>query len=146
MENQRAKMEFSNRNQRQHSIEGCYHYHMAIKLDRVKRWLSVRKLIESENGIRVNFSEHHSNYYGAWQYVTKDDKEFIESEDHPDLSDGHVPKTTAATVAKRKSGENKENSMTTVKKKRFDVLDLADVIVRNKIKSKAQLLNLVKLH
>ena len=53
--------------------------------------------------IRVNFSEHHSNYYGACQYVTKDENEFIESEGHPDLAGGHVPKTTAATVVQEEA-------------------------------------------
>ena len=40
-----------------------HHNHMAIKLDRRKRWLSVRKHLDQKFGIKVHFSEKHSNYY-----------------------------------------------------------------------------------
>ena len=54
-------------------------------------------MIRISDGISVHFSAIHSNYFSAWQYVTKEDGYFIQSEVHPDLSDG-PPKTTKASI------------------------------------------------
>ena len=40
-------------------------------------------------GISVRFSAIHTNYYSAWQYVTKGDSGFIQSFGHPDLTNYH---------------------------------------------------------
>ena len=37
------------------------HCHMAIKLDRQKRWPSVRKHLDQKFGVKVHFSDKHSN-------------------------------------------------------------------------------------
>ena len=68
---------------------------MAIKLSTKSRWLRARNYIDKEHGIKVNFSDRHDNYYGAYRYVTKEDCEFIVSPNLP-------PKTSNATK-KRKS-------------------------------------------
>ena len=52
-------------------------------------------------GIVVNFSNRSSNYYTAWQYVTKEDQTFIESDGHPGLSYAPQPRTMAASQARR---------------------------------------------
>ena len=49
-------------------ISAGVHYHMAIKLDRNKRWISSKRLLQESCGISVHFSEIHSNYYSAWKY------------------------------------------------------------------------------
>ena len=38
---------------------GGYHYHMAIKLDRCKRWLPAKKYLKDEQDISVHFSNVH---------------------------------------------------------------------------------------
>ena len=48
-----------------HKDQG-HQYHMAIKLDRQKRWLSVSKDLDQKFGVKVHFSDKHSNYYEAW--------------------------------------------------------------------------------
>ena len=68
---------------------------MAIKLSTKSRWLRARNYIDKEDGIKVNFSGRHDNYYGAYRYVTKEDCKFIVSPNLP-------PKTSNATK-KRKS-------------------------------------------
>jgi hypothetical protein len=55
--------------------------------------------LESENGIKVNFSSAHATYYGAYKYVTKEDQNVLLSEGHPQLSG--PPATEAATIAKK---------------------------------------------
>ena len=75
------------------------HYHMAVKLTRRARWSRVRARLESENGIKVNFSSAHATYYSAYEYVTKEDDNFLVSDGHPELRD--PPMTEAATRAKK---------------------------------------------
>ena len=86
--------------------EGGHHFHLAIKLNRQKRWLRVRNQIAKSHGINVNFSDGHSQYYDAWQYVTKEDPDFVESENHPDLSAGFVPRTISASNQRRSTSSS----------------------------------------
>lgn len=62
------------------------------------RWLPMRDYLSSNFDINVNFSNRHVNYYTAWQYVTKEDNSFLESENHPDLT--NAPRTLAASQAR----------------------------------------------
>ena len=52
-------------------------------------------------GINVNFSDGHTNYFDAWKYVAKEDSSFLQSEGHQDLSAGFVPRTESAINARR---------------------------------------------
>ena len=114
------------------------HYQLAIKLDRVRRWLSIRNYLEKNNEIQMNFSERHSNYLDAWSYVRTEDTEFLQSKIHPDLSSGYIPHTKAATDKKKECGSGHSG-----RKRSFDVVDLSDVILAKKIKNKSQLLKFV---
>ena len=103
----------------EHHQDGGIHYHMAIKLDWQKRWLSVRNVLDTKYGIKVNFSDKHSNYYDAWKYCTKEDKEnCVLSENHPDLSDCKKPRTSAATNAKRASASETKQKKAKVERKK----------------------------
>lgn len=64
-----------------------YHFHMALKLEKRARWPRVRKYLDDTFGIQVNFSDSHSTYFSAYRYVTKEDKEALHSQGHPDLND-----------------------------------------------------------
>ena len=112
--------------------DGGVHYHLAIKLQRQKRWLRVRNEIARNHGIIVNFSDGHSNYFDAWEYCTKEDEHFIQSEGHPDLSAGFVPRTGSAINARR-STSSQSNASAISGKRRFDALDLSDVIIAKRI-------------
>ena len=118
-----------------HNDQG-HHYPMAIKLDRQKRWLSVRKYLDQKFGVKVHFSDKHSNY--CWQYITKHDNNYIVSEGHPDLVNSALPRTTTATKVKRQNHGVK-------RERKIDALEVSEIILRNKIKSKAELLHLVKI-
>ena len=61
-------------------------FQTALKLNRNKGRLSSKKFLLERCGISVHFSDIHRNYFSAWKYVTKQDKEFVESPGHPDLS------------------------------------------------------------
>lgn len=69
------------------SSANIFHYHMALKLEKRARWLSVQHYLEEVYGIKVNFSFNHNTYYSAFKYTTKEDKKFFYSEGHPDLED-----------------------------------------------------------
>ena len=155
-----------------HAVTGI-HYHMAIKLDRNQRWLQSKKDLLNKFGISVHFSAIHGNYYSAWQYVIKQDSRFIQSLDHPDLVNCHPPRTTLASIAnhsrptKKKSSpadelveersyEDDDAELESVdnnynlpnsakrKKKRMSCYELSEIIVAKNIKTRTELLALVR--
>ena len=82
--------------------KGGKHYHMALKLDRVRRWLPIRDYLKSKWNIYVHFSNRHANYYTAWLYTTKEDDSCIQSRYHPDLANRGPPRTMSASQARVK--------------------------------------------
>ena len=73
------------------------HFHMAIKLSTTSRWRAIRRFVDNKHGIKLNFSDSHTNYYTAYEYVTKEDPNFMLSPGHPDLANTSTPNTTNAT-------------------------------------------------
>ena len=69
---------------------GGFHFHIALKLDRQKRWLRVKEYIERNHGILFHFSNKQKEagettlYDGAYSYVIKGG-DFIVSEGHPEV-------------------------------------------------------------
>ena len=149
-----------------HQVNG-FHYHMALKLNRCKRWLSSKRYLEENHGISVHFSNIHHNYYSAWKYTTKKDRYVMESKDHPDLWDSKPPKTQSASISrKHKVVENEDDelsnyssdnnddisseglysascskqSRTKQRKKRMTSFELSELIVRKGMKSRTELL------
>ena len=114
-----------------------YRYHMALKFKCQKRWLPIKKHLHQKFGVKVHFSEKHSNYCEAWRYVTKEDYYYILSEGHPDLLNSAVPRTTTAAKVKRENHGVK-------RKRKIDALEVSEIVLRNKIKSKTELLRLAK--
>ena len=110
------------------------HYHMAIKLTRRARWCRVHARLESENGIKVNFSSKHGMYYSAFQYVTKEDEHF-------QVSDG-PPATEAATMAKKGTAKKQRNAQRKGRKReRYRAFDVVELIHEKKITSRLRLIN-----
>ena len=114
------------------------HFHMAIKLSSPARWLKVRKFVDDKYGIKLNFSNSHTNYYTAYEYVVKEDPNFVQSADHPDFSNGKPPKTTKATCQRRKSPKTVKSK----KRKRLAVFDVVNIIQARKIQNRVELLAL----
>ena len=85
------------------------HYHLALKLDRVKRWKAVRKSLEVKYGICVNFSDHHSNYFTAFKYVTKEYPEYITSPNHPTYLSSPITKYASMSRKRNSLASNKED-------------------------------------
>ena len=119
---------------------GGVHYHLAIKLDRQQRWLSVRNYLERENGINVNFTSEHFNYYSAYTYVTKEDSEYITSDGHPDLDNG-PPRTMAASEAR--SGFT--DTVREGRRKRLTPYDVSCIITSKGLKTPLELMALAKI-
>jgi len=66
------------------------HYHMAVTLDRKRWWLYVRNYAE-KHAVKLNFSSVHSNYYSTWKYTTKENNDYLQLQDHPDLKKAQPP-------------------------------------------------------
>ena len=79
--------------------EGGKHYHVALKLTGPKRWKPVIDSITAEEGIVVNFSDKHDNYYSAYKYICKEDESVYDSKHHPDLKEVASPRTKRCTQA-----------------------------------------------
>ena len=121
------------------------HYHIAVKLDRNRRWLRVKSSLKASHGITVNFSSEHSNYYSAWRYVTKSDQDYVQSPDHPDLTSSAPPRTMAATQRKRQNKNadaNANKPKKVLKEIRLTNLAVSDLILKNNIKTRPELLAL----
>ncbi len=117
--------------QEQHE-DGGPHFHMAVKLDKLQRWLTVKRDLENRHEIVVNFSAHHVNYYTAWQYVTKEDSLFIESPGHPVL--GNPPNTQAALEALTQRPHKRR------RKDRLSPYEVGEIAVENNLRTRLQLL------
>ena len=122
----------------QHQTNG-EHYHMALKLDRVQRWLRVKQHLQQSHSIVVHFSSNHVNYYSAWLYVTKEDAEHLHSPDHPILA--NPPQTLQASQANsQRSGDGVPTKK--VKKVRLTGLDVGEICIASDVKNRLQLLAL----
>ena len=149
-------------------ISAGVHYHMAIKLDQNKRWISSKRFLLERRGISVHFSEIHTNYYSAWKY--------IESLEHPDLMNVGPSRTMMASIAvqsrsKRKASHNADDAgqntsdesdvdhshtqVTAVsadadnneakrRKKQMTSYELAEIVLAKNIKSRSELLALAR--
>jgi len=130
----------------EHTKTGGWHYHLAIKLNKNKRWLAVKEAVQREYGVVLNFSNHHKNYYSAWQYVTKSDKESLQSDNHSDLSLQSSPRTSQASkrcITKRK--QNKTRTTKKAKQKRLTNISVSDIIRNKNIKTKTELYALAEI-
>lgn len=142
------------------------HYHLCLKLNKSHRWLPAKNCLKEQYNISVHFSSVHANYYTAWKYVTKEDREVILSENHPDLWNSAGPSTMKAHLAKveaktkRKTGtlpihanetgssgeETGANEKTEVRRgkgnKRLRAFDVAEICVAKSIQTRSDLLAL----
>ena len=125
--------------------EAGFHYHMAVKLKERRRWLLVRKMLQDRYGVKVNFSNNHDNYFTAWRYTTKEDREFIQSDNHPDLNNSEPPQTAQATHQRRARGSGKASKAPKSRRKRqLSVYEVSQIIVMKSIKSRLQLFALAQ--
>ena len=115
------------------------HFHMAIKLSNTSRWQAIRKLVDNKYGIKLNFSNKHENYYTAYEYVVKEDPDFILSADHPDLSNATPPCSTNTTHQRKKGGKVGKDK----KCKQFSTFDIVCIIQNKKIQTWLELMALV---
>ena len=122
-----------------------FHYHMALKLQKRARWLSVRNLLDERYGVKVNFSSRHNSYYSAYMYTIKDDDECAISDGHPDLRQAKSPRTENAIAGKKRRAGRKANHTSAKRKGRkrgLSVYDVAQLIQEKKITSRLQLMAL----
>lgn len=120
------------------------HYHMALKLKTQRRFKAVRNSIYKRYGIHLDFKEWHTNYYDAFQYVTKFDSHYVVSPGHTVLA--NPPRTTKATEARRKGASSEPPS----KKARANVAvklnreDVGNIVRENGIKTIKSLFRLAR--
>ena len=133
------------------ACDGGVHYHMAVKLESRHPGLKFRNFLDSNHGIKVKFSEAHVNYYSAWLYATKDDKEYVQSSSHSDLTNGDFPVTTNASLLVPSAAVDSKPSFTCDseatdgrkrKRKRMSIFDGSQLAISKKIRPRLELLAL----
>ena len=67
------------------------HYHIVLKLTGPKHRKSMKESIPSNEGIVVNFSDKHDNYYSVYRYIYRDDDYVHHSKHHPNLDNVASP-------------------------------------------------------
>ena len=95
------------------------HFHVAVKLNMQRC---------QQYGIH-NCSPQTGNYYYAWEYCTKADENYEQSENHSDFT--CAPRTTAATKRKQAGAKHTKNGEPQKKRKKsFDALDLRHIVIK----------------
>ena len=124
------------------------HYHVSIKLSGAKRWLSVKNHLHQKHNVVVHFSDNHDNYYSAFKYISKSDKDVYQSSDHPNLQEIGSPKTKKCVSVYRANkqneqtlsqGNSEQNITKTVKPKRLSNLDVSEFMLAQNIKTQTGL-------
>ena len=121
--------------------DGGSHYHCALKLTSVKKWVSVKERIQKNHNISVHFSDSHDSHLSAYRYLCKEDENVAHSADHPNLTDAKSPATKKSISAnKRKSTTTNTPADTTntgkaKKRLRLSNQDTAMFVRNNNIKN-----------
>ena len=114
-----------------------FHYHMALKIEKRTQWLTVCNFLDEKHGIKVNFSSNHNTYYSVYKYTTKEDKDFVLSDGHPDLENSSPPRMERAIAEKKSKGKACQKGTGSSSKGRkggLSVYDVAELIQQKKIK------------
>lgn len=128
--------------QEPHTQTEGVHYHMAVKLCRRLRWIQVRHYLARRYQVNVHFTSSTPNYYRAWQYVTKEDISYIQSTNHPDLTNTRAPQTTEASVSRlsRHSSNRPRARQRQSKRKGLSVYEVSQIAVRKGLRTRLQVL------
>ena len=126
-----------------HKVSDTVHYHLALKLNRVKRWKMAKESVSKNEGIVCNFQEFHTNYYDAFGYVKKEDPDYITSEGHPILTNSPQTKK-ASSAAKRiciESAADVRVRQPSAKKSKvkLDTVTVYDIIISNNLVNEREL-------
>ena len=82
----------------------------------------MKESISLKEGIVVNFSDNHDNYYSAYRYICKDDDSVHHSKHHPNLDSVASPWTKKSTQAYRQARKSyaQENPTDPLQKKEVE--------------------------
>lgn len=137
---------------------GGFHFHMAIILNKSRRWGPVKKSFSSENGVSLHFQEDNCGYVAAYRYVCKDKpiSEVLHSPGHSNMTVLKSPKTKKAMrrwsistqqnrSASNHPDENDDQQPGPSKKSkpmRLSNLEVSKVLISDKIKTESELMRL----
>ena len=128
---------------------GGVHYHVALKLTGPKRWKSVKESISLKEGIVVNFSDNHDNYYPVHRYICKNDDSVHHSKHHPNLDNVASPRMKKSTQAYRQARKSyaQENPTDAPQKKKqkatcrkpLTQFEVSEFLLKNNIRRDTEL-------
>ena len=123
-----------------------------------------KRYLQRTYGIAVHYSSYtttcHHNYYSAWLYVTKSDREFKESSGYLDLRNRDEPRTDLASKGRRQSARREDdteqggdgdetpnsdgsepdrNESNNLRKRRLSAFEVSKIVAQKGIKSVTEL-------
>ncbi len=123
------------------------HFHLALKLNRVKRWKLAKQTVQNQHDIVCYFREFHTNYYDAYSYVTKKDSEYLTSTDHPVLNNSPPPTKNASRKRISSASDVRKKLVKPVENRKreecLDITKLYDIVIENNLKTEQDLFLLV---
>ena len=124
--------------------DGGNHFHLAVKLSKLKRWKGIKNGMMDLHGVVLHFSDIHTDYSDAWHYVTKEDKSVIQSPNHPTEIPRTAGRTPRGSVQTKGNGTGKRNSKGKVKVTRLSPLAFTQLIRKHKIRRLVELYSFMK--
>ena len=62
-------------------------FHLCVKLSEPRRWKPIKEAVSDKHGIILHFSAKLDNYYTAFKFAIKIDKEVLMSPRHPNFEE-----------------------------------------------------------
>lgn len=124
--------------------DGGKHFHLAVKLSKLKRWKAIKKGMMDLHDVVLHFSDIHTDYSDAWHYVTKEDKEVIQSPNHPVEIRRTAPRTQRGSAQTKGNGIRKKNAKGKEKVSRLSPLAFTQLIRKHNIRRLVELYSLMK--
>ena len=123
---------------------GGKHFHIALQLTKLKRWKAIKNEMMDLYGVVLHFSDIHTDYYDAWHYVTKEDKQVIHSANHSKVPPRTAPRTQRASVGRKVKGVPPKNTKGKSKVTRMSPLAFTQLIRKHNIRRLVELYAFMK--
>ena len=103
----------------------------------------MRNCADKKHGLKLNFSSSHANYFSAWKYTTKDDKDYLESECHTDLKNAsQTQEARQACIAEIGGNEKCGKKRKQGRQPQLTIYEVSQAAVQKGINSRLEFLSL----
>ena len=124
--------------------DGGKHFHLAVKLTKLKRWKAIKKGMMDLHDVVLHFSDIHTDYSDAWHYVTKEDTKVIQSPNHPVELRRTAARTQRGSAQTKGNALRKKSTKGKEKVSRLSPLAFTQLIRKHNIRRMVELYSFIK--